>query len=98
MRETLMLAWNVVSIDRGAATLLLGMAPSVATMLVELGPQDVERIAARHGRHLRPRWEDLPQFWSNLLQAADGNDEDSLYKLHLHGIQLLGSELIPLLE
>lgn len=97
MRESLMLAWNVVSIDRGAASLLLGMAPNVSSMFADLGPQDVERIAARHSRHLRPRWEDLPQFWGNLLQAARDNDDDSLYELHLHGIQLLGSELIPLL-
>jgi hypothetical protein len=98
MRETLMLAWGVVAIDCGAASLLLGMAPGVCAMLAELGPQDVERIAARHSRHLRSRWEDLPLFWSNLLHAARAGDEDSLYELHLHGVQLLGSELIPLLD
>ena len=38
------------------------------------------------------------QFWNNLLQASRADDEGSLYELHLHGIQLLGSELIPLLR
>jgi hypothetical protein len=98
MRETLMLAWSTVALDRGAATLLLGMTPAVISTIAELDPQDVERIAARHSRHLRPRWEDFPAFWCKLLTAAKDGDEAALHETHLHGIQLLGSELLPLLD
>lgn len=98
MRETLMLAWSTVALDRGAATLLLGMTPAVISTIAELDPQDVERIAARHSRHLRPRWEDFPAFWCKLLTAAKDGDEAALHEAHLHGIQLLGSEILPLLD
>lgn len=98
MRETLMLAWSTVALDRGAATILFGMTPAVVSAITELDPQDVERIAARHSRHLRPRWEDLPAFWCKLLTAAKDGDEAALHEAHLHGIQLLGSELLPLLD
>lgn len=93
-----MLAWSTVALDRGAATLLLGMTPAVGSTIAELDPQDVERIAARHSRHLRPRWEDLPAFWCKLLTAAKDGDEAAIRETHLHGIQLLGSELLPLLD
>jgi len=98
MRETLMLAWSTAGADRSAACVLLGMTPAVSNIIAELGPQDVERISARHSRHLRPRWEDLPAFWKGLLIAARDGDEDLLHDVHLHSIQLLGGELIPQLE
>lgn len=98
MRETLMLAWSTVAFDRAAASILLGMAPEVSTIIAELGVHDVERIAARQSRYLQLRWDDFPAFWHRLLNAAVQGDEDALYACHLHGIQLLGSELLPLLE
>ncbi|MBB6095010.1 hypothetical protein HNQ60_003897 [Povalibacter uvarum] len=98
MRETLMLAWSTVAFDRGAASILLGMTPSVSAVIAGLGPQDVERIATRHSPHLRPRWEDFPAFWGKLLAAAHDSDEEALHEIHLHGAQLIGGELLPLLN
>jgi hypothetical protein len=98
MRETLMLAWSTVAFERGAASILFGMTPAVGSIIAELGPQDVERIAARHSRHLQPRWEDFPGFWGKLLSAARDGDEDALHEIHLHGMQLIGSELLTLLD
>lgn len=98
MRETLMLAWSTVAFDRGAASILLGMTPSVSSMIAALGPQDVERIAARQCSHLEPRWKDFPAFWGKLLVAARNDDEEALHEVHLHGVQLIGGELLPLLS
>jgi hypothetical protein len=98
MRETLMLAWSTVAFERGGASILFGMTPVVARIISELGPQEVERIAARHSRHLRPRWEEYPAFWGRLLAAVRGEDEEVLHDVHLHGAQLLGSELLPRLQ
>jgi hypothetical protein len=98
MREALMLAWSTVGIDRGAASVLLGMTPAVSSLIGDLSPQDVERIAASNSRYLRPRWEDFPVFWGKLLTAARDADEGALHEVRLHGIQLLGSELLPLLD
>lgn len=98
MRETLMLAWSTVAFDRGAASIMLGMTPAVSAIIAELGPQDVERIAARHSQHLQLRWEDFPAVWGKLLAAARDGDEEALHEIHLHGAQLIGSELLPLLD
>lgn len=98
MSETLMLAWSTVAFDRGAASILLGMTPGVSGIIAELGPQDVERIASRHSAHLQPRWEDFPAFWGKLLVAARDDDEDALHDIHLHGVQLIGSEMLSLLD
>lgn len=96
MRETLMLAWNTVTVDRGAAGILLGMTPGVSGIIAELGTHEVERIAARNSEHLQPRWGDFPAFWGKLLVAASDADEDALHEIFLHGVQLIGSELLPL--
>ena len=95
MRETLMLAWNTVTVDRGAAGILLGMTPGVSGIIAELGPHEVERIAARNSEHLQPRWGDFPAFWGKLLVAASEADERALHETRLHGVQLIGSELLP---
>lgn len=98
MRETLMLAWSTVAFDRGAASIMLGMTPAVSGIIAELGPQDVERIAGRHSAHLQPRWEDFPAFWGKLLVAAREGDEEALHEIRLHGVQLIGSAMLPLLD
>lgn len=98
MRETLMLAWSTVAFDRGAASIMLGMTPAVSGIIAELGPQDVERIAGRHSAYLQPRWEDFPAFWGKLLAAAREGDEEALHEICLHGVQLIGSEMLPLLD
>jgi len=98
MRETLMLAWSTVVLDRGTAGVLLGMTPGVSEIIAALGPQDVERTIARHNRHLRPRWEDFPAFWGRLLEAAQKGDEEALLEVRLYGLQLIGSELLPRLD
>jgi hypothetical protein len=98
MRETLMLAWSTVAFDRGAANIMLGMTPPVSGVLAALGPQDVERIAARHSEHLQPRWQDFPVFWGKLLSAARNGDDEQLHEAHLYGVQLIGSELLPRLD
>lgn len=97
-REALMLAWSTVMMDRRVACLLFGMAPAVSRMIADFGPQDVERIAARYRSHLRPRWHDFPAYWNNLLIAARDDDEAALEECRLHGVLMIGGELLPLLE
>ncbi|MET0659375.1 MAG: hypothetical protein ABW110_14600 [Steroidobacteraceae bacterium] len=98
MRETLMLAWSLVARDRASATILLGMTPAVGEVVADLDARDVERISARHSRQLQPRWSDFPAFWGRLLAAAHSDNEDALHLIRLHGLQLLGRGLIPLLD
>jgi len=94
MRETLMLTWSTARSDRRIAGLLLGLAPAVAEIIAGLGLQDVERIAAKFARQVRPRWEDRPGFWRSLVLAARDGDENTRHEIHLHGLQLLGADLL----
>ncbi len=98
MRETLMLAWSIAGAEPNTATVLFGMTPMVSSIIADFGPQQVERIAALHSASIRPRWANVPGFWRKLLQAACAGDEDSLHDVRLYSIQLLGGELIPILE
>lgn len=93
MYETLVLAWHTARSDSRAASVLLAMSPKVAATLARLGLQDIHHIAAHHSHYLRPRWEDLPLFWRHLLIAARSDDNVALHEVHLHGLQLLGTNL-----
>jgi hypothetical protein len=95
MRECLVLAWHTARLDPRASGLLLGVSPAVASFIAAMDLQDIERLAAHQHGHLRPRWEDRPYFWRQLLLAARKRDDDTLRELHLHGLQLAGGELIP---
>ena len=70
MRETVMLAWIIVRADQGLATMLCGMAPPVARLFASFGTPDIERIATRHSRHLRLRFDDHPSFWRTHLRLS----------------------------
>lgn len=97
-RETLILAWSTASTDPHTAGLLFGMAPAVAAIFAELGPHDIDQIAARHKHQLRLRWEEHPTFWRELLAAAQRADDEALHEIHLYSLQLLGSELLSIVR
>ena len=93
MLATLMLAWHAAREGQDAAQVLFGMSPGVATMIAKLTPTQIESIASRHSRELRPRWENVPNFWQTLLSAAQRRDRARLRTAHLYGVQLVASEL-----
>jgi hypothetical protein len=92
-RETLVLAWSTARDDQHAACLMFGMSSSVAALVAALTPQHIERIASRHSRELRPRWEHKPMYWQTLLVAAQGGDDAALREVHLYSLQLIASEV-----
>jgi hypothetical protein len=92
--ETLTLAWHTARSDPRIASQVLGLAPGVVGIIASLGPREVQRIAARHSHQLRPRWESNPAFWEQLLRTAVVGNAASLSEFHLHGLQLLGGDLL----
>jgi hypothetical protein len=79
-RSALTLAWHVARTDRQAAVVFLGLSPSVSELFGLVSLQQIDRIAERHFAHLRPRWEDNPAMWHEILSALRGNivDADSV--------------------
>ena len=94
VREILMDALTIGRTTPRALNLIFGMAPSVAAALVQLGPTEMDRIALEEARHLKLRWPESRSFWKGLLEAAIGTDDQTLANVHLHCLQLLGSELV----
>jgi len=91
---TLMLAWNSLRTDPLTARILLGMAQLVAERIARLKFEEIDRIAHKRFRHVRPRWDDRPAVWRRLLLAAQTNDAKLLGALNLHALQLLTGELL----
>jgi hypothetical protein len=91
---TLMLAWNSLRTDPATARILLGMAQSVGDLIAHLKFDEIDRIAHKRFRHVRPRWDDRPAVWRRLLLAAQSDDAKLLGAVNLHALQLLTGELL----
>jgi hypothetical protein len=70
------------------------MLPAVAEEVAALTPRQISAISARHGSALRLRWQDDPNFWTQLLRAAKSGNDDDLEDIHLHAKLLLSGELV----
>lgn len=91
---TLMLAWNSLRSEPATARILLGMAQSVSDRIAQLRFDEIDRIAHKRFRHVRPRWDDRPAVWRRLLLAAQSDDAKLLGAVNLHALQLLTGELL----
>jgi hypothetical protein len=76
----------------GMEACLLGAHPSVLRAISALSLADIERVSERNFSEVRPRWENRPEFWQKVLQAAAGDPRRNR-DLYLTGLQLLGSEI-----
>jgi hypothetical protein len=94
LREILLAAWTLGRTMPRALNLLFGMASPVTATIVQLAAPEIDRIAVEEARHLKPRWPESRSFWKGLLQAAIGTDDQALANVHLHCLQLLGSEVV----
>lgn len=92
-RATLSVAWHGLRADPHAHW-RLGMLPAVATVLGSLSLTELEHMAQRQYRYLRPRWEDRPVVWRHLLQSAASPDYRRARDFNIRGLQLLVGDLL----
>lgn len=92
-RDILILAWYGVRADRHGAKLLLGMSAAVSDIIATLSLADVNRLAERQFRYLRPRWEDQPDLWLKLLTTSQTLDIRRAREINLRGMQLIVSAI-----
>lgn len=95
LREILLQTWTIGRTMPRALNLMFGMASEVTATIVQMGPLEIDRIAREEARHLKARWPESRSFWKGLLGAAIGTDDQALANVHLHCLQLLGSEFLP---
>lgn len=88
-RATLMLAWHSVRADSTAANLTLGMTEAVSEVLGNISLTEIDRIIERQFRNLKPRWEDHPAVWVQLLSAAQTEDLRRARDLNIRGLRLI---------
>jgi hypothetical protein len=95
-RAVILLAWNSLRLGRdpAATRLLLGMTPEVSAAIATLRFDQIDRIAQKRFRFVRPRWDDRPAVWRRLLCAARSGDAGLMAAFNVHGLQLLSGELI----
>jgi hypothetical protein len=95
-RATLLLAWNSLRAarDPAAARLLLGMTVEVGDLIASLKFDQIDRIAEKRLRFVRPRWDDRPAVWRRLLLAARADDQKLMGEFNVHALQLLAGELM----
>lgn len=94
VREILMDAWTIGRTMPRALNLIFGMASPVTATIIQMGVPEIDRVAVEEARHLKVRWPESRSFWKGLLQAAVGTDDQALANVHLHCLQLLGSEVV----
>jgi hypothetical protein len=93
-RATLVLAWHSLRNDALAAGLLLGISRPVADILASLPLAELDAIAERRYRSLRPRWDDQPALWRQLLLSGTSSDFRRGREFILRSLQLVSGELL----
>jgi len=91
-RSTLMLAWQGVRADADVACALFGMHRRVAEIVTSMQLSDIDRIADRHFRRIKPRWADRPSVWRELLLAARAERPTASRDVNLHALRLLAED------
>jgi hypothetical protein len=94
LREILMEAWSLARSMPSAASLLFGMAPPITKTIASLSVPEVDQLVVDYAGSLRPRWEESRPFWKHLLEAGIGTSDEALANIHLHCLQLVGTELL----
>jgi hypothetical protein len=75
-------------------TVLLGVHAHVLAILEQLSLGEIDRFLERSFREVRPRWEDRPHLWQQLIRAATTSDLRVKRDADLEGLQLLASRLV----
>jgi hypothetical protein len=95
VRRVLVLGWHLARADRQLARMVLGMSPACAEHLSRLRLKDIDWMAQHRAGWVRPRWEQQPRLWRNLLESAKRECGDELLQFRARGLQLMAAASIP---
>jgi hypothetical protein len=92
MRLVMTHAWHLARSEPAAARLLLGLSATNVTVIGGCSLTRLLGLADVRTQWLRPRWEDRPGVWRELLRTAAAGDAGALERLRVRGLQLLAGE------
>jgi hypothetical protein len=92
MRLVMSHAWHLARSEPAAARLLLGLSPANVTIIGSSTLTRLTFLAESRAEWLRPRWENRPGVWRELLRTAAQGDAGALERLRIRGLQLLAAE------
>jgi hypothetical protein len=91
LRHVMLVAWHWSRANPVTAQIALGLNASCARLIAGTRLRDLEARAELCPGWIRPRWEDRPEIWRQLLAAAAPSCPTSLRQMHLRGLQLLAA-------
>jgi hypothetical protein len=92
---TLTLAWTLLHASKETASVIFGMAPSIAAGIAGLGVQTIQDVAERYPHWVHPRWAGRPGIWFNLLRMAQEPTQPRNSSLSLYLLQHQFADLLP---
>jgi hypothetical protein len=93
IRRVLVFAWHLARANPLAARVILGMSDECTALIAARRLPELERVAEARPEWIRPRWEDKPEVWRQLLLAASTGQQLRLRQFQLRGLQLLARGL-----
>jgi hypothetical protein len=91
LRHAMLLAWHWSRANPITAQIALGLSESCVCLIAGSRLRDLEALAEQGPAWIRPRWEERPDVWRQLLTAAAPLRPALLRKIHLRGLQLLAA-------
>jgi hypothetical protein len=92
MRLVMTQAWHLARSQPGAARLLLGLSAASVAAIGGCTPNRLILLAESRVQWLRPRWENRPRIWRDLLRTAAVDEPGALERLRVRGLQLLAAD------
>jgi hypothetical protein len=92
MRLVMTQTWHLARSQPAAARLLLGLSPTNLTVIGACPLNLLLQLAQGRSQWLRPRWENRPRVWRDLLRMAAAGDTGSLERMRVRSLQLLAAD------
>lgn len=95
MRLVMTHAWHLSRSQPAAARLLLGLSGANLAVIGGCTLSRLTLLAETRSHWLRPRWENRPGIWCDLLRMAGNGETGSLERMRVRGLQLLAADARP---
>ena len=92
MRLVMTHAWHLARSEPAAARLLLGLSAANLAVIGGCTLSRLTRLAESRSQWLRPRWENRPGIWCDLLRTAGEGESGALQRMRVRGLQLLAAD------